>query len=92
MWLPLTVYGAVPGPPLIAPAELLPSPQSIVAEKSLNRPVVAASWKVAVAPENACSVKAGIAHSDVSGASATLTLNVVEAVRPVVSVAVRVPV
>ena len=43
VWLPWTVYGAVPGPPLIAPVELEPSPQSIDAEKSLKPPVVAAS-------------------------------------------------
>ena len=63
----------------------------MVAEKSLNSPVVAASWKVAVAPAKACSVKAGIAHAEVSGASATSMVKAVESVRPVVSVAVRVP-
>src|SRR4029077_19109067 len=61
---------AVPGPPLMVPAEVVPSPHPMMAEKSLSVPVELASVNVAVAPANvAVMAPVGPAQPEASCAS-----------------------
>src|SRR5438093_9202036 len=80
VWLPLTVYGALPPAPAIVPDELELSPQLIVAVKSLSVPVELWSVNPAVGPLYVCSTNGGIKHFDDSGASPTLAVECAVAV------------
>src|SRR6266481_9535996 len=74
VWLPLTVYGARPGPPLIVPEEVVASPQLMVALKSACVPNGLSSVKVAVGPEKDWVLAGAAAHDDCRAASTTLAV------------------
>ncbi len=79
---PLAVYGPPFGPPTV-PAELEPSPQSIVVVKSERVPPgLAASMKVALGPLKDWVKFAGAAQTAVSAASPTWAIPWAEVVLP----------
>ena len=91
MWLPLTMNGPPVGP-VTVPAELEPSPQSIVAVKSAVVACELASARLATLPLKDVEETGDVAQVDASAASSTFAVEFAVAVLLALSTSVTVTV